>query len=328
MEKDELVDILLTTCNSNEKYLKEQINSLTSQTYRNIRIYISDDASTKQSVLDILDDYQDKDDRIIVFKQKENLGFNKNFEFLLKQSTANYIMFCDHDDIWYNTKVEKTLKKMLETKVSMVYCNARQVDESGNVLKDNYFKYKNVPQIRGKSKLAISRCIGIGCSQMITKKVKENMLPFKENVIAHDWLAAFIANEQNGIDYIPENLFDYRLHSNNVFGGRNLNQNLSRWKEQNGKGYESFKKYRKEVIDRAYLGGAKMCNEYAQEKEEKEFIQKLLKYYGKIKKSNVINIHIISYFRFLVGKNLLKKMIKEITIFHFPIIAYVVYKIK
>ena len=56
------------------------------------------------------------------------------------------------------------------------------------------------------------------------------MLPFKEEVIAHDWLAAFIASEGNGITYIKESLIDYRLHTSNVFGGRSLNQNITKWK--------------------------------------------------------------------------------------------------
>ena len=83
--------------------------------------------------------------------------------------------------------------------------------------------------------MAISRCVGIGCSQIITKSVKDKMIPFKKNFIAHDWLAAFIANEGKGISYIEEPLFDYRLHSTNVFGGRSLSQNLNRWKQENGK---------------------------------------------------------------------------------------------
>ena len=209
----------------------------------------------------------------------------------------------------------------------MVYCNSTQIDENDKILHGNYFKYKNVPLIDGKSKLAISRCIGIGCSQLITKQVKDKMIPFTESVIAHDWLAAFIANENNGITYIEEPLFDYRLHTNNVFGGRNLNQNLSIWKKQHGNTYEAYLKYRKEkVIDKAYLDGAKMCKEYCTDKKNKEFINKLIDYYKNLEKSKYINFHVIKYFKFLSGKNLLKKMIKEIMIFHFPILGYVMYK--
>ena len=98
------IDILLTTYNTKEQYLRKQIESIINQTYSNMKIHISDDASTEKHVLEILEEYQNKDSRIIVYKQKQNIGYNRNFEFLLKQSTADYIMFCDHDDIWHKDK--------------------------------------------------------------------------------------------------------------------------------------------------------------------------------------------------------------------------------
>lgn len=326
--KENLVDILLATYNSNEQYLREQIESLLCQTHKNIKIYISDDASTEKHVMEVLEEYQQKDSRIILFKQEQNIGFNSNFEFLLKQSTAEYIMFCDHDDIWHKDKVEKSLAKLKEAEVSLVYTNCKQIDEKGKEIANNYFKHKNIPLIKGKDKLAISRYAGIGCSQIITKQVKEKMIPFTKNVIAHDWLAGFIANEQNGIDYIYDELFDYRLHTNNVFGGRNLNQNLGRWKEKNGKTREAFEKYRTWAIENCYLGGAKMCLDYVENEENKQFITRLITYYEKILNTKIINLSLIKYFRFLGGKNLGKKMCKEIVLFHFPILAYTRFKMR
>ena len=260
---EEKVDVLLTTYNTNVKYLKKQIDSILNQTYKNINLIISDDNSNTEEIKDVLKKYEQEDKRITLFLQEKNLGYNKNFEFLLKKSKANYIAFSDHDDVWHEDKIEKSLNKLIEEKVDMVYCNSTQIDENGKILHNSYFEYKNVPQIKGKSNIAISRCIGIGCSQLITKQVKDKMIPFKESVIAHDWLASFIANENKGMAYIDEPLFDYRLHTNNVFGGRSLNQNLSIWKKSNGTSYKSYLKYRKEkVIDKAYLDGAKMCKEY------------------------------------------------------------------
>ena len=61
---EELVDILVTTYNTNEKYLKKQIESILKQTYKNIRIYISDDNSTNTNVAEILKKYKDQDERI------------------------------------------------------------------------------------------------------------------------------------------------------------------------------------------------------------------------------------------------------------------------
>ena len=107
---DEVVDILVTTYNTNEKYLKKQIESILRQTYKNIKIYISDDNSNKNEIKELLEEYEKNDNRIRLFLQPQNLGYNKNFEFLLQQSTANYIMFSDHDDVWHKDKVEKSLK--------------------------------------------------------------------------------------------------------------------------------------------------------------------------------------------------------------------------
>ena len=323
---EELVDILVATYNTNEKYLKKQIDSILRQTHKNIKIYISDDNSSDEKVAEILKEYEQKDKRIKLYIQPKNLGYNKNFEFLLQQSTADYIMFSDHDDIWGKEKVEKSLNKIKEENVDMVYCNCRQVDENGIVLQDDYFKYKNVPLVKGKSKLAISRCVGIGCSQIITKSVKDKMIPFKKNVIAHDWLAAFFANEGKGMCYIEEPLFDYRLHGSNVFGGRSLNQNLNRWKQEHGNSYKSFLEYRKDAIDRAYLGGIKMCKEYVSIKRDEEFINEAERYYDDILKSSKLNWNLIGFFKVLAGKNQTKKMIRECILIHFPVLGYLKFK--
>lgn len=323
---EDLVDILVTTYNTNKKYLRKQIESILKQTYKNIYIYISDDKSTDEEIHSILKEYEKIDNRIILFIQEKNLGYNKNFEFLLKKSKAKYIMFSDHDDIWHKDKVEKSIKKLKEENVDMVYCNCRQVDQNGIVLQDDYFKYKNVPKIKGKDKLAISRCTGIGCSQIITKEVKNKMIPFKNKVMAHDWLAAFIANEGKGIDYIEEQLFDYRLHTNNIFGGRSLSSNIAKWKSKNGEGYESYLKYREDSIKRAYLDGILMCEQYSKQEENKKFIKKAKDYYQKILLSKKINWDISEYLKILAGKNQFKKSIREIVLFHFPVIGYLQFK--
>ena len=323
----EKVDILLATYKSNVNYLKKQIDSILNQTYENICLIISDDNSQDEELKKVLEEYAEKDHRIQLYFQEKNIGYIKNFGFLLEKSTSEYIMYSDHDDIWYPEKVEKSLKELVEEDVDLVYVNCRQIDQNDTVIKKSYFKYKNMPLIYGKSKLAISRCIGIGCSQIFTKNVKDKMIPFKESVMAHDWLAAFIANEQKGLAYIEEPLFCYRLHTDNVFGGRNLNQNLAKWKEKNGKSYKSYLKYRKEdVIDKAYLNGAKMCLDYTKKQSTVKFLKELINYYTSIEKSKYINLKIHKYFKYLYGTNMKKKMCKELLIFHFPILGYLKFK--
>ena len=325
----EQVDILMATYNTNIVYLKKQMDSILNQTYQNIKLIISDDNSNKKEVQEELKKYQEKDKRIELYIQEKNLGYTKNFGFLLEKSQAEYLMFSDHDDIWYKDKVQKSIEKLKKENVDLVYVNSHQIDEEDNKIKENYFKYKNVPLINKKSKLAISRCAGIGCSQIFTKNVKEKMIPFKDCVMAHDWLAGFIANEQNGLTYIEKPLFGYRLHGTNVFGGRSFAQNVTKWKKENGNTYKSYLNYRKEnVIDKAYLDGAKMCQEYNFKQENKKFIEKLVRYLENLEKSKYFNFHLIKYFKFFAGKNLFKKMIKEIMIFHFPVFGYLVFKMQ
>ena len=329
---NEKVDILLTTYNTNLKYLTLQIDSILNQSYKNINLIISDDNSSSKEVLDTLDKYAKQDDRITLFKQETNLGYIKNFEFLLGKSTAEYIAYADHDDIWYENKIEKCLNTIKNKNVDLVYSDCKQIDENGKVINESYLKYKNMPIIDGKNNiLCFSRHIAIGCSMMFTKKIKDQMLPFSDSVMAHDWINMYLASKQNGVYCIKEPLFEYRIHSSNEFGGRSLKQNLSRWKKENGTSYRAYEKYRNQrVIQTAYLDGALMCKEYRDKlnldksKDEEETII----YYQRLFKTKLLNIHFGKYNKYLSYKEIGKRKLKEIMIFHFPIISYIVYLLK
>ena len=100
---EEKIDILMATYNG-EKYLKEQIESILNQTYKNIRLIISDDAS-KDSTPQILEEYRKKDSRIEIYLNKENRGVVKNIEFLLEKVEDEFYMLADQDYVWLQLKV-------------------------------------------------------------------------------------------------------------------------------------------------------------------------------------------------------------------------------
>lgn len=327
---EDSVDILLTTYNTKIEYLKKQIDSILNQTYKNFTLIISDDCSPNEEVREILKEYEQKDKRIKLYFQEKNLGCTKSFEFLLKQSTAEYIAFSDHDDIWYSNKIEESLKAIKEENVSLVYCDANQIDENDNILNESYLRYKNMPILKGKDFiLPYSRHIAIGCSQMITKEVKEKMLPFTENTFAHDWHSAYIASNINGIYCIDKPLFGYRIHENNIFGGRSFKQNMKIWKRENGNSYKSYLKYRHKVITETYLAGVLMCKDYSSKIDDKLKVQEdeVIKYYKKSQKSKVIYLALHKYFKFLYFKGIRKRAFKEIMILHLPLISYIIYLI-
>ena len=335
---EDKVDILLTTYNTKPKYLREQIDSILNQTHSNFNLIISDDCSSNEEVREILKQYKEKDNRIQLYFQKKNLGVTKGFEFLLKQSIADYIAFSDHDDIWYPNKIEEELKILKEKSVSLVYCDAEQIDENGKLLHKSYLRYKNMPilsdenyKITKKYMIPYSRHIAIGCSQMFTKEVKEIMLPFTENTIVHDWQSTYIASRLNGIYCIDKPLFGYRIHSTNVFGGRSFKQNMKIWKEKNGNTYKSYLKYRYMVITETYLAGTLMCKDYSIKMNENlsNNIQikedEVLKYFENAQKSSILYFSIHKYFEYLNFKGIGKRIFKEIMILHFPLLSFLAF---
>lgn len=330
---EEKIDILLTTYNTKIEYLKMQLDSILKQTYKNFTLIISDDCSPDKEVVEVLKKYSNQDNRIELYLQEKNLGYTKNFEFVLTKSTADYIAFSDHDDIWYPNKIEESLKTLKEKNVDLVYCDAKQIDENGKILHESYLRYKNMPILNekyNKEILPFSRHIAIGCTQVFTKEVKELMLPFTQNTIAHDWHSLYIANRLRGIYCIDKPLLDYRLHGNNAFGGRSFKQNVKIWKEKNGNSYNSYLKYRHHAITETYLAGVLMCKDY-RNKIENNKLQKqedeVINYFKKAQNHKIIYLPIHKYLKYLYFKGIKKRSIKEIMILHFPLISYIVFSL-
>jgi len=106
-----LVTILLAVYNG-EKYLKAQIESILSQSFKDFKIIIRDDGSTDKSV-DIINYYcNEYPDKISCMGGDPTGSAKLNFAELLDSCEADYIMFCDQDDVWLPTKIEKTLAAM------------------------------------------------------------------------------------------------------------------------------------------------------------------------------------------------------------------------
>lgn len=99
------VSVVIPVHNS-EKHLKECIDSVINQTYKNLEIIIVDDNSTDSS-LEIIKSYKDK--RIKIIESKEKLGAALARNKGVENATGNYICFLDSDDYWYKEKIEKQL---------------------------------------------------------------------------------------------------------------------------------------------------------------------------------------------------------------------------
>jgi len=228
-EKEILVSIALATYNG-ERFLKEQIESLLNQTYKNIEIVISDDKSTDKT-LEILNYYLQKDERIKFSINQNPSGFQKNFEKAIEQCCGEIIFLCDQDDVWYENKIEEHLSIYRNTNYKWV-CNKVRIISKDNKnlggLDDFYTNYysniKILNQIGG-------RCI-IGCSTSYIAKYIKNIWPISKYAPSHD--SYIQLNIRPHKTYLIEKVLqDYRQHENNVFGinkkeSNNINGNIEK----------------------------------------------------------------------------------------------------
>lgn len=220
------VDILMATYNG-EKFLKIQLESILSQKYTNWHLYISDDLSTDNSA-SIIKEYASKDSRITIVPAKKFGNAKDNFFYLLNFSTANYIMFCDQDDLWLPNKISNALTNIQlieednKTIPLLVYSDLEVVDEHMDTIDNSYFHYQNIRPTKKFSKLLIQNSV-TGCTMIFNKVLKEMTLQCKqtEYIIMHDWWMALISSCFGRVNVLSENSIKYRQHANNSVGAKN-----------------------------------------------------------------------------------------------------------
>jgi len=261
-----MIDILLSTYQS-EKYLENLLNSLLNQSYKDWRLIVRDDYSQDRTPDILLSCKQKYPDKINLIAGAENIGVIKSFEYLLSASTADYIMFCDHDDIWLSHKIETTFFKMKKTESLyknmpvLIHTDLTVVDENENVLAESFWKLSKLNQKLLSNFNYLGVCNGVtGCTVMINKAAKEISLPFPENISMHDSWIALCVCRKGKIAYIESPTILYRQHDNNNIGAKEISLNyyiknkilsLSEFIETNKKqrillkqiGYNGFLKY-------------------------------------------------------------------------------------
>ncbi len=215
------VVVLMATYNG-EKYIKRQIDSILNQTYRNIKIIISDDGSTDETY-SVLKNYERRFSNISVIKNAEPGSPKKNFNNLIRYALNtcddDYYMFSDQDDNWYSNKVEIELSKMFEVEKKeksqiglLIYSNYMIVKEGETESKP---AYKNEIAQTPFSRL-IMQTWPMGCTMMINRTLLLDAGECPKEVPNHDEWIALIASINGKIDYIHKCTMDHVLHDNNA----------------------------------------------------------------------------------------------------------------
>ena len=218
----ETIDVLLATYNG-EKYIKEQIDSILNQSYKNIRLIISDDCS-KDKTQEILKEYEKKDNRLELHIQEKNLGVVKNIEFLLKQVKNKYYMLSDQDDVWLPEKIEKSLETLLKNNVDLVFGDLEVVDQDLKTMYPSFGDFmllnKKIHKYINSNRLNyIYNCV-TGCTILAKKETIQKILPLpkKSKYLIHDHWIGLMTSIYGKVAYMPEKYIKYRQHGNNQVG--------------------------------------------------------------------------------------------------------------
>lgn len=116
------VSVIIPTFNR-EKYIAECILSALNQTYRNIEVIISDNASTDQT-WQICTELAQRDDRIVLLRNDTNLGPVQNWIRGVTHATGDYCKILFSDDCLSPTCLEEMLPPLATPDVGLVYCSA------------------------------------------------------------------------------------------------------------------------------------------------------------------------------------------------------------
>ena len=214
-----LISILMN-CFNGELYLREAIESILKQSYKNWELIFWDNKSIDKS-LKIASSYNDK--RIKIFKSREHTNLGQARKNALRKATGEYLAFLDVDDFWQKDKLKSQIRLFKKKEVGIVFTNCL------------YFSQK-----RKKNLYSLNKKFEVNTNLLITN------YPLSLNSIMID------INKLKDLEYhFDENYnhicdFDLMVRLSSISKVKYLNKSLSAWRIHENN--ESFK--RKELFNK------------------------------------------------------------------------------
>lgn len=201
-----------------EKYLKECIDSLISQTLKDIEIILIDDGSTDDS-LRICEDYKSKYDNIILIHQ-ENKGLSYTRNVGIRISKGKYIAFCDSDDTYKKDMLEKLYNTAELYETDIVMCGYETFPNKRISLPKITTEklISNIEFINSYNKMHSDNQLCFSWRFLINSKFLKNKdIVFNENIlIGEDFLFNLeIIMQAKKIYVLNEALYNYRTNNSN-----------------------------------------------------------------------------------------------------------------
>ena len=207
MNNQNKIDIILPNFNSH-LYIKQTINSILKQTYKNWKLIIVDDASD-QTTIKILKKYK-RNNKIKIYFLKTNKGDGYCRAFGIKKSKSKYIAFIDSDDIWKKNKLKLQYNFMVKNNYnfSFTYYSAFRLKQNivKKIITPSNFTFESF--IKNTS---------IATSSMMIKRSEINKIKLSKSPNFEDYYLKCQILKRTKFAYcLKKDLLDYRIKSNSL----------------------------------------------------------------------------------------------------------------
>lgn len=241
------ISVLMPIYNTQEAHLREAIESILAQTFKDFEFLILNDSPDNKDLDKIVGSYTDK--RIIYLKNDKNMGITPSRNKLIDLAKGEYLAVMDHDDVSLPTRFEKQVEFLdKNTDYGVVGCKVEYLHKN---------KIAKNPTDDANIRLALIRgCAITHSASMIRKSVLiDNNVRYEEQFSPSEDYALWCRLIPYTKFYnIPEVLFQYREYDDNT------SHHQSKKMEQATLAIHSFVKANNPALYEEFLLKAKHTN--------------------------------------------------------------------
>ena len=217
--------IVMSTYNGGQ-YLRKQLDSVLRQTVADFTLLIRDDGSS-DNTLEILEQYTDPRIRLMA---GGNLGPSGSFFDLLekaRQLGADYVFFCDQDDIWLDNKLELLLAEIqkISSGPALVFSDFSMIDGNDAPTGDSYtaMAQLRIPSDGNFFPKLLAQPYIFGCASVLNRELLELIQAPPAGIEMYDCWIGLVAALLGTVKYLPQATIAHRFHTANATGQAGMN---------------------------------------------------------------------------------------------------------
>jgi glycosyltransferase involved in cell wall biosynthesis len=208
-----LVSVALATYQG-EGFLREQLETIYAQSWPNIEVVASDDASHDGTVA-ILAEYAER--RGLRYRaNSETVGIAQNFGRALALCQGDMVALADQDDLWKPHKIARLVEAIDDA--TLIYCNIGEVIEPDGKRRidpshEPTLRFARAHGSGRPVRYLLAQNWVVSHSILFRRELLDVALPIPETLFYHDGWLALLAACRGGIRFLDEPLQTYRRHA-------------------------------------------------------------------------------------------------------------------